>query len=123
MAGNVEQAWREVGERFSSWGHQVAVRYRDAGTATVTSAEDTERELRRVAKQVMDELSKGFTAVGKTVRDDQAREDLGAAFTALGEAITATVNDASRAIRSGSASGSTPPSGSSTAGHGSIHRS
>jgi len=123
MAGNVEQAWREVGEKFSSWGHQVTVRYRDAGAATAMSAEETERELRRVAKEVVDEISKGFTAVGRTLGDDRARQDLGAAFAALGEAITATVNEASQAIRSGTGRHGLPPSeGSSGSEDGSTDR-
>ena len=109
MADNSQQAWSQVGEKFSSWGHRVAGHYRDAGEATATSAQDTDQELQRVAKEVVDELSKGFTAVSKTLRDDQASQELGAAFNAIGDAITATVNEARRAIRSGSAGGEPPP--------------
>jgi len=108
MADDADQAWSEVGQKFSSWGHRIAARYRDAGATAATSADDTERELQRVAKEVVDELARGFSAVGKTLRDDQANQDLGAAFTAIGDAITAIVNEASRAVRSGG-SGDTPP--------------
>lgn len=108
MADNPSQAWAEVGERFSSWGQRVAARYREAEATTAASAEDTERELQRVAQEVVDELARGFSAVGKTLRDDQANQDLGAAFTAIGDAITATVNEAGRAIRSGR-DGAPPP--------------
>ncbi len=109
MADNSQQAWSQVGEKFSSWGRRVAVHYRDAGEATSTSAQDAEKELQRFAKEVVDELSKGFTTVSKTLSDDQASQELGAAFNAIGDAITATVNEASRAIRSGSSRDQSPP--------------
>ena len=108
MADNSSQAWSEVGEKFSSWGQRVAARYREAGAEAASSAEETEQELQRVAKEVVEELSRGFSAVEKTLRDDQANQDLGAAFTAIGDAITATVNEASRAIR-GDGTGGSPP--------------
>ncbi len=108
MTDSSSQAWSEVGEKFSSWGQRVAARYRAAGAEATSSAEETEQELQRVAKEVVEELSRGFSAVEKTLRDDQANQDLGAAFTAIGDAITATVNEASRAIRGDSAGGSPP---------------
>jgi len=109
MTGNAEQAWTEVGERFSSWGRRLAGRYHAAGGAEAATAEETEQELQRIAKDVIDELSRSFTALGKTLRDDQANQDLGAAVTAMGDAITATVKEASQAIRSGRSAGSDPP--------------
>jgi hypothetical protein len=106
MSDNAKEAWGEVGEKFASWGRRVADRYKEAGsTGDEAAKEESERELRQAAKELIDELSRGFTAVGKTLTDDQANKDLGAAVSAIGDAITATVNEASQAIRSGGSGG------------------
>jgi hypothetical protein len=39
--------------------------------------------------------------MGARIRDEEARRDLGDAVSAIGDAITATVNEASEGIRSG----------------------
>ena len=98
MAGSAKDAWGDVGEKFASWGHRVAEHYQESGSS---DADETERELRRAAKQLMDELARAFTTAGKTIRDDQANKDLGEAVSSIGNAITATVNEATQAIRSG----------------------
>jgi hypothetical protein len=109
MAESAKQAWGEVGERFSSWGHRVADRYHEAGAAKEAEAEEAERELKRAMKEVFDELSKGVSAVGATLKDSEANKELADAVSAIGDAITATVTEATEAIRS-RGGGSTPPS-------------
>ena len=110
MADSAKQAWSDVGEKFGSWGRRVADRYREAGSTEAGEAEETQRELQRAAKELMDELSRGFTAIGATLRDDQAKKDLTDAVSAIGDAITATVNEATEGIRSGSTPrGEQPP--------------
>ena len=64
-------------------------------------------------KELFDELSKGVSAVGATLKDDQAKKELSEAVSAIGDAITATVTEATDAIRS--KGGSAPASASSTA--------
>ena len=107
MTDGAKQAWGEVGEKFSSWGRRVADRYHEAGSAETKDADEAERELKRQMKDVFDELSKGVSAVGATLKDDEARKDLSDAVSAIGDAITATVTEATEAIRS--KGGSTPP--------------
>ena len=109
MSDDAKQAWSEVGEKFSSWGHRVADRYHEAGSPEAAEEEKT-RELERVAKQLIDEVSRGFSALGKTLRDDQGNKDLGDAVRAIGDAITATVNEATEGIRTGRKSGDPPGS-------------
>jgi DNA-binding ferritin-like protein len=104
MSDSAKQAWSEVGEKFSSWGRRLADKYHEAGPTERT--DETERELKRAAKELVDELSKGVSALADTIRDDQAKKELGDALTAMGNAITATVNEATEAIRS---KGGTPP--------------
>jgi hypothetical protein len=101
MTESAKQAWSEVGDRFSSFGRRVADRYREAGTDEAAESEASQRELQRVAKELVDELARGFSAIGATIRDEEAKRDLGNAVSAIGDAITATVNEASEGIRSG----------------------
>lgn len=103
MTESAKQAWNDVGERFATWGRRVADRYREAG-AEPAEAEEAQRELQRAAKELIDQLARGVTAVGDTLRDEQARKELGDAVSAIGDAITATVNEAAEGIRKGGGS-------------------
>lgn len=108
MDQSAKDAWSQVGDRFASWGRGVASRYREAGSDTGESAEETQRSLEKAARDLKDELGRGFTAMSATFRDDQAKKDLQDAVSAIGDAITATVEEASKALRRG-ASGSEKP--------------
>lgn len=112
MTESAKQAWSEVGDKFSSFGRRVADRYREAGTDEAAESEASQRELQRAAKELIDELARGFSAIGATIRDEEAKRDLGDAVSAIGDAITATVNEASEGIRSGRSSGSGGAEGS-----------
>ena len=103
MSESAKEAWSDVGERFTVWGRGVAERYRSAGSAETGTA-DTETEMKRAAKELVDELSRGINALGETFRDDQAKRDLADAVSAIGDAITKTVNEASEGLRAGKAS-------------------
>ena len=59
MTKDAKQAWGEVGDKFSSWGRRVADRYHETGSAEAAAADDAERELKRAAKELIDELSGG----------------------------------------------------------------
>jgi hypothetical protein len=100
MPDDAKQAWSEVGAKFSSFGRSVADRYREVEAEP--SDRSTESDLRRAATELIDELSRGFSAIGATLRDEQAKQDLSNAVTAIGDAITATVNEATQGLRSGS---------------------
>ena len=67
MTKDAKQAWGEVGDKFSSWGRRVADRYHATGSAEATAADDAERELKRAAKELIDELSRGVSALGRHV--------------------------------------------------------
>ena len=101
MTKDAKQAWGEVGDKFSSWGRRVADRYHETGSAEVSAADDAERELKHAAKELIDELSRGVSALGSTFRTD--------AVSSIGDAITATVNEATAAIRSKGGSSTPPP--------------
>lgn len=103
MTDNAKEAWSEVGDKFASWGRQVVERYHGSA-AEEADADRAEREMKRAAKDLLDELSRGFSAIGDTLKDDRARKELTDAVSAIGDAITATVDEATHAIRSGSRS-------------------
>lgn len=99
MTDDAKQAWGEVGEKFASWGRRVVDRYEGSARTEAEEAE-TKREIERVAREVIDGVTRGVTAVGGTLRDQEATEELKSAVSALGDAITATVNEATEGIRS-----------------------
>lgn len=101
MPDDAKQAWSEVAEKFSSWGQRVASRYQDAEADDPRSRDELRSEFTREAKEVVDELARGLTALGATLRDDEANKELGQAVSAIGDAITATVNEAAEGVRSG----------------------
>jgi len=109
MTESAKQAWGEVGDKFSSFGRRVADRYQEAGPAEKADADEAERELKRAMKELFDGLSRGVSAVGATFKDDQAKKELSEAVSAIGDAITATVSEATDAIRSKGGSPPPPP--------------
>jgi hypothetical protein len=112
MTDEAKQAWGDVGEKFASWGRRVSDRYKESEHSEAET-EETTRELQRAAREVIDGLTRGVTAVGGTLRDREATEDLKAAVSSLGDAITATVTEATDAIRSSKkAEDPSPPAGS-----------
>jgi hypothetical protein len=118
MTDSAKQAWSDVGDKFASWGRRVTDRYHEAKPSQSESAEERQRELKRSMKELVDELSRGFSAVGDTLRDNQAKQELNDAVGALGDAITATVDEATQAIRSGGGSDDKGSNGSGSAGGG-----
>jgi len=99
MSGT-QEAWSEVGERFASWGKRVADRYKEAsGTTTREAAQGSQRKLEEAARDVTDALDRAFTALGDTIRDEGAKDDLKQAVKALGDAVTVTVSEAGEQVR------------------------
>jgi hypothetical protein len=108
MSDDAKEAWGRVGEKFSSWGRRVSDRYGAAGSSAAPSNEDM-KELQRAAKEVIDEVTRGVTAFGHTLKDDEANKELGQAVNAIGDAITATVKDVTDSISKGASDKDVPP--------------
>ena len=98
MAGTNE-AWNEVGDRFATWGRRVAERYKEASGAVGGAARESQHTLEDAARDVTDALDRAFTALGDTIRDDDAKQDLKEAVRALGDAISVTVSETGDQIR------------------------
>ena len=110
MADDAKQAWNDVGDRFASLGNRLSEKYRESGSGGDPGAAETQRKLQETAKEVGDQLSRAFDALGATIRDEEAKADLKRALNAFGEALGATFDEAGHAIRrTVGSSGDTPP--------------
>jgi hypothetical protein len=109
MAGRTQEAWNEVGERFSAWGRLVAERYRESEAADAEPAQESQRKLEETARELADQLNRAFTALGDTLRDDQAKAGLKEAARSVGDAVAVTVAEASEAVRRRVGSSDEPP--------------
>jgi hypothetical protein len=82
-------------------------------------AREGQRTLEDAARDVTDALDRAFTALGDTIRDDDAKQDLKEAVRALGDAISVTVSETGDQIRrrvgsTGSGPGDTPEDGTAS---------
>ncbi|HVD70672.1 MAG TPA: hypothetical protein VNG34_07445 [Actinomycetota bacterium] len=110
MADDAKQAWNNVGERFASLGNRLSDKYRESGSGAEPDAAETQRKLQETAKEVGDQLSRAFDALGATIRDEEAKSDLKQALNAFGDALGATFDEAGHAIRrTVGSSGDAPP--------------
>ena len=110
MADDAKQAWNDVGERFASLGNRLSDKYRESGSGGEPDAAETQRKLQETAKEVGDQLSRAFDALGATIRDEETKADLKQALNAFGDALGATFDEAGHAIRrTVGSSGETPP--------------
>ena len=108
MADSAKEAWNEVGESFASWGRRVADRYKEAGSGAGEAAQESQRKLEEAARELADQLNRAFTALGDTLRDDEAKKALKQAVGTIGDAVTVTVSEAGDAIRRVGSSGAAP---------------
>lgn len=97
---NAKQAWNDVGEQFSSLGRRLSGHYRQAGGAGKATVEGSQRKLEEAAREIGNEIGRAFAALGETINDDDAKQDLKRAVSAIGDAVTVTVSEAGKAVRS-----------------------
>jgi hypothetical protein len=109
MAGRTQEAWNEVGERFSAWGHLVAERYRESDTADAEPTQETQRKLEETARELADQFNRAFTALGDTLRDEQAKAGLKDAARSVGDAVAVTVAEVTESIRRRAGQRDEPP--------------
>ena len=102
-------AWNQVGDRFASWGRHVAERYKESSGTARESAQESERKPEDAARDITDALDRAFTALGDTIRDERAKEDLKQAVRALGDAVSVTVAETTERIRQGVGSSGSDP--------------
>jgi len=94
-----QDAWSEVGDRFTSWGKRVAERYKESSGTAREAAQESQRKLEEAAHDITDALDRAFTALGDTIRDESAKDELKQAARALGDAFAVTVSEAGEQVR------------------------
>ncbi len=75
------------------------MRYMAARGPAREAAKESQRKLEEAAHDITDVLDRAFTALGDTIRDEIAKNDLKAAVKALGDAVAVTVSEAGEQVR------------------------
>jgi hypothetical protein len=90
--GDVESAWKEVGEKFTELGYKFRDHYRTLETERAEGGETTE-ESEKAFKKVADELDTAFSSVGNAFRDAEVKDDAKTAANSLLSAFGATFQE------------------------------
>ena len=96
--GDVESAWKEVGEKFTELGYKFRDHYRRLEAERGGSEEKTE-ESEQAFKKVADELDTAFSSVGNAFRDADVKDDAKAAANSLLAAFGATFQEIGDAVQ------------------------
>ena len=99
MAKSSKEAWNDVGESFANWGRHLSDRYKEAGSVGGDAAKESQRKLEEAAREVSTQLNRAFTALGDTIRDEDAKKALKDAVGSIGDAVTVSVSEAGDALR------------------------
>lgn len=90
--GDVESAWKEVGEKFTELGYKFRDHYRKLESEREDGGETTE-ESEKAFKKVADELDTAFSSVGNAFRDAEVKDDAKTAANSLLAAFGATFQE------------------------------
>lgn len=96
--GDLHEQWDAVGDRFGEVGRRFSERYRAMAGDTARGAE-ARKSLEAALRTVTNQLDQVFTSVGDALRDPEERERMGTAVRSLGDAITATFDQAVRGLK------------------------
>ncbi len=117
--GDVESAWKEVGEKFQELGYKFRDHYRKL-EAERTDGEGTTEESEKAFKKVTDELDTAFSSVGNAFRDAEVKDDaktaansllsaFGATFQEIGDAFQRAVGRTASDLETGADEAGTEP--------------
>ena len=90
--GDVESAWKEVGEKFTELGYRFRDHYRKLEAEREDGGEATE-ESEKAFKKVADELDTAFSSVGNAFRDAEVKGEAKTAANSLLAAFGATFQE------------------------------
>jgi len=96
--GDVESAWKEVGEKFTELGYKFRDHYRKLESERADSGEATE-ESEQAFKKVADEVDTAFSSVGNAFRDADVKDDAKSAANSLLAAFGATFQEVGDAFQ------------------------
>ena len=90
--GDVESAWKEVGEKFTELGYKFRDHYRKLEADRAEGEEATEED-EQAFRKVADELDTAFSSVGNAFRDAEVKDDAKTAANSLLAAFGATFQE------------------------------
>ena len=95
-----KRAWNDVGEGFEKLGRIISERYKELGEQRDShAAAPNESVVGDAIRQATDELDRAFTALGDTLRNDDARAHVRDTGRKLSEALKVTLTEAGDEIR------------------------
>jgi hypothetical protein len=103
------KAWDETGKRFSELGRHLSDHYRRMEAERGGSTDSERDTLKESLREVVDEVDKAFTSLGKAIRDPEAKATAERAMRSFGDAIASTFSDISEEIRQQIGSRKKPP--------------
>jgi hypothetical protein len=101
-----KKAWDEVSQRFSQLGRTLGERHRDLESQMEPGSKAGSGKIEEALRAATEELDRAFTALGDTLRDPAAKEQIRAAGRSLGDALQTTFSEAGERIRRTFGSGS-----------------
>jgi hypothetical protein len=97
-SGDLHEQWGAVGDRFSEVGRRFSERYK-AMAGDAPGGAEARKSLEAALHTVTAQLDQVFTSMGDALRDPEERDRMGTAVRSLGNAITATFDQALKGIR------------------------
>ena len=95
-----KRAWDEVGEGFAKFGRIISEQYRHLGEERASGPSAAEEAgVADAVRRATDDLDRAFTALGGTMRDDEAREHMRETGRKLTDALKVTFAEVSQEVR------------------------
>lgn len=101
--GDTDQAWQEVGEKFTALGRKFKQHYEDRGEGTEpTEGEVTAgapADVKKAMDNVGDSLERVFGSIGDALQDEDVKNQTRSAFSSLVDALGATFSELGQEVR------------------------
>jgi hypothetical protein len=106
-----KKAWQDVSRRFAELGTTIKEHSQRLKSEQETAAREGRSRLDEALQAATEQLDQAFTALGDTLRDPAAKEQIRAAGRSLGNALETTFTEVGDEIRRTLRSSRTPPEG------------
>jgi hypothetical protein len=94
-----KKAWQEVSRRFAQLGTTIREHSRRLKDGQETAAQEGRGRMEEALQSATEQLDLAFTALGDTLRDPAAKEQIRAAGRSLGDALETTFTEVGDEIR------------------------
>lgn len=101
--GDTDQAWQEVGEKFTALGRKFKQHYEDRGEGTEPTEGDVTAgapaDVKKAVDNVGDSLERVFGSIGDSLQDEEVKSQARSAFSSLVDALGATFSEIGQEVR------------------------